>query len=286
MPIRKVLSRKLDVESRKMNREDLHTINNSSLTEYDWIESNVFTLLQYANASKLTLENLTIDEIASQIAFALSLPSTDAQITDIPDMVFKLSNGYPFWVEQICVFIEENGIEEFQKLASSLPNGPINKSREAGAGIAFRRKSVQEQSSLIAMQQGGSDSKIGKIDASTLSANKGGDNPLAFLIVSRFAKLTSDEQTLARYASIAGTDFCANVLRATLPPALSDHIPDLLDSLLRSGWITGCMSVGMCKMMYSFVHPLVFNTLYELTPLSVKRPVHRIVGEVSAVADD
>ena len=111
---------------------------------------------------------------------------------------------------------------------------------------------------------------------------------LEFLVVCRFAKLSVDEQSTARTASIIGTSFTADVLLNALPLQLGAYMPAILQSLVEHHWLQSKSEVnaaGAIRVEYSFSHPLMHQTLYDLTPSSVKRSIHLSIAQVMEVSD-
>ena len=105
---------------------------------------------------------------------------------------------------------------------------------------------------------------------------------LEFLVVCRFAKLTLDEQSIARTASIIGTTFTADVLSNALPKQLRPYMSNILSSLVESHWLHANSEQnpnGMITVEYSFSHPLLHKTLYDLTPSSVKSNIHLSIAK-------
>ena len=115
-----------------------------------------------------------------------------------------------------------------------------------------------------------------------LTGNVQSGAKLEILIVCRFAKLSVDEQRIARTASIVGTSFASDVLNNILPKQLRAYLPTILDSLVRSHWlnISSEQRAEGIRVQYSFSHPLLHRTLYDLTPSSVKCEVHLLIAKV------
>lgn len=110
------------------------------------------------------------------------------------------------------------------------------------------------------------------------------NNKLAFLIVCRFAKLTSDSQSVARSASIVGVEFTEAVLSCVIPASMKPKLSSILEVLVLSNWVTRSEAVskkGLSYSVYSFIHPMVHQTIYDLTPRSVRFSVHFNIAKVS-----
>jgi hypothetical protein len=106
---------------------------------------------------------------------------------------------------------------------------------------------------------------------------------LEFLVVCRFAKLSVDEQRVARTASIIGTSFTSDVLHSLLPKQLRPYLPTILHALVACHWLkVSNEQTAQCVLVeYSFAHPLLQQTLYDLTPCSVRTSMHLSIAQVS-----
>ena len=91
-----------------------------------------------------------------------------------------------------------------------------------------------------------------------------------------------DEQRIARTASIIGTTFTADVLNNALPKQLRPYMTIILHSLVDTHWLNANSEQnpnGMITVEYSFSHPLLHKTLYDLTPSSVKSKIHLSIAK-------
>ena len=65
-------------------------------------------------------------------------------------------------------------------------------------------------------------------------------------------------------------------------------MPAILQSLIENHWLKskteteGTFSGGI-KVEYTFTHPLMHKTLYDLTPSSVKRSIHFSIAQVRMI---
>jgi hypothetical protein len=99
---------------------------------------------------------------------------------------------------------------------------------------------------------------------------------LELFIVCRFEKLSSEDQNVLRHASIIGPEFSRDVLYGILSPRLRTKMFNSLISLVKNQWVTDVNIDSLSE--YSFVHPLLYQTLYDLTPASDKARLHYAVA--------
>jgi hypothetical protein len=104
-----------------------------------------------------------------------------------------------------------------------------------------------------------------------------GESKLSLLVICRFAKLSIDEQSVGRTASIIGSNFTLEVLNHLIPQKMRPFLSTVLRSLVEGHWLTRSSDtspMGAVIEEYSFIHPLVQDTLYDLTPASVRSEIH------------
>jgi hypothetical protein len=100
-------------------------------------------------------------------------------------------------------------------------------------------------------------------------------------------KLSREDKNILRTASIIGNRFSKEILYGILSPKMRTIMFTSLLSLVRSRWIVECI-VGSGKkkstefsfgtVEYTFVHPLFYQTLYDLTPAGDKAKLHYAVA--------
>lgn len=97
----------------------------------------------------------------------------------------------------------------------------------------------------------------------------------------RFAKLSVDEQRVARTASIIGTSFTSDVLHSLLPKQLRPYLPTILHALVACHWlkVSNEQTAQCVHVEYSFAHPLLQQTLYDLTPCRVRISMHLAIAQ-------
>lgn len=113
-------------------------------------------------------------------------------------------------------------------------------------------------------------------------ANKSTTSKLELFIVCRFEKLSSEDQNVLRTASIIGNNFSRDVLYGILSPTLRTQMDTSLSSLKKNQWVTDSKTNSnpehSINTEYSFVHPLLYQTLYDLSPASEKARLHYVVA--------
>ena len=113
-------------------------------------------------------------------------------------------------------------------------------------------------------------------------ANQSTTSQLELFIVCRYEKLSSEDQNVLRTASIIGNDFSKDVLYGILSPMMRTHMDSSLSSLKRNQWVTDSKTnfniESPTNMEYSFAHPLLYQTLYDLTPASDRARLHYAVA--------
>ena len=291
--------------------------------DYDWVEPQVQLLLRNDKASQVTLTNYSFSEVRTYLAHTLHTMSRLLP-KEIDRFVYQLSGGNPFWVQAICSFIKDYGIDEFERTVN-----PDKK--ETSERQTTRRRSVLDsfRSSLApaspkkfsSIESPSSSGKMSpdKVSARTAGAAVGsvapgiGGHKLSSLILCRLATLSTDEQSVARSAAIIGTEFTVDLLSEISSPTIQERLKLILASLVEktwlkvaplsdvgvsalpasansssrnSGWsVHGSRAAAGTVMVYSFVHSMVHATLYDLSPLSLKKSVHFTIAQVRLSRD-
>ena len=89
--------------------------------------------------------------------------------------------------------------------------------------------------------------------------------------IKKTEKLCREDQNILRTASIIGDTFSTDILYGVLPPKLRVKMFHSVDNLVRNQWIIEVPDdIGKFK----FVHPLFYQTLYDVTPASEKARLH------------
>lgn len=273
-------------------------INPEAVMTYDWVDTYVNRLTDYKKHSYIILPELTFNEVRAHVASTLKVSAKDLP-EGLDQMAFDLSGGSPFWVDEISTFLRTYGVQEF--ISSLEVKGDSNIKNSIVASLQFTRsRRIQEGRTPLTVEDtgGGSSPELSSPDCPPHSKSMRGSSSklfnllgtiksgskLEFLVVCRFAKLSMDEQSTARTASIIGTSFTADVLLSALPIQLGAYLTAILQSLIENHWLKSKTEVNSCgaiKVEYSFTHPLMHKTLYDLTPSSIKRSLHLTIAKVS-----
>ena len=254
-------------------------INPEAILCYDWIESYVDLITERKKSSYISLSEYTLKEVRTQIAGTLKVAVKDLP-KGLDQMAFHLSGGNPFWVDEISSFLVTYGVEEFISILETKKSNSNNNSVSTSANnhTIQSRNNPKIKPGGVPKIVRGSSSKLFNMFGTQKSGSK-----LEFLVVCRFAKLSVDEQSTARTASIIGTSFTADVLLNALPLQLGAYMPAILQSLIEHHWLQSKSEVnpaGVIRVEYHFSHPLMHQTLYDLTPSSVKKSIHLSIAQV------
>ena len=267
-------------------------INPEAKLSYNWINGYVNRLTDNKKCNYVLLPELNFSEVRTHIANTLKVAIKDLPV-GLDQMVIDLSGGNPFWVEEISTFLKTYGVQEFisnLEIKNDQKNGLIGQ-LQSPSTVLDRKSSMIRNSFIIeencstspidsqpAKLVKGSSSKLFNLLGTIKSGSK-----LEFLVVCRFSKLSMDEQSTARTASIIGESFTADVLHHALSLQLGIYMPAILQSLIENHWLKSKSEMnqtGAIKVEYSFTHPLMHKTLYDLTPSSVKISIHLSIAQV------
>eukprot|EP00598_Pedospumella_elongata_P013352 CAMPEP_0185010280 /NCGR_PEP_ID=MMETSP1098-20130426/94423_1 /TAXON_ID=89044 /ORGANISM="Spumella elongata, Strain CCAP 955/1" /LENGTH=2012 /DNA_ID=CAMNT_0027539123 /DNA_START=54 /DNA_END=6092 /DNA_ORIENTATION=- len=109
-----------------------------------------------------------------------------------------------------------------------------------------------------------------------VSDRRSRQNPLKQLVLVHFEAHTPDLQVLSKHASIIGTEFDENLLRAIVPPKLKNILTSCLDKLVEKRFIQ-CLDPQ--DRTFCFPNQLIQATLYELTPPSDAAHLHLLIAQ-------
>jgi hypothetical protein len=92
--------------------------------------------------------------------------------------------------------------------------------------------------------------------------------------------LSREDQNILRTASIIGRRFSQETLYGILSPKMRTQMFDSVLSLVKTRWIveTHATKGTDATVEYSFVHPLFYQTIYDLTPAGDKATLHYAVA--------
>ena len=103
------------------------------------------------------------------------------------------------------------------------------------------------------------------------------------IVLSRFSKLSLDEQIIIRIAAVAGAEFRVDVLDRTIPVPVRPYLCTILNALVDGYWLTSNTtqhtSNGSRRLHYSFCHPTVQSTLYEIATDTFRGSTHLKIAE-------
>lgn len=88
-------------------------------------------------------------------------------------------------------------------------------------------------------------------------------------------KLNREDQNILRIASIIGDVFSTEILYGVLPPKLRTHMANSIASLVDNQWIA---EMPADSGFFNFVHPLFYQTLYDVTPAGERATLHYSIG--------
>jgi predicted ATPase len=101
-------------------------------------------------------------------------------------------------------------------------------------------------------------------------------NSLQYLVMCLLEKLTSNQQLVAKYASIIGYEFNQTVLAAVLPVKLHPILNELLEALMEHGYVYMYIYVyvyiymhiyiyilHICIYIYMYIYTLMYRYEYE-----------------------
>lgn len=284
------------------------TVNN--LPSIDWMTSLRNRLLHYKYTSVITLTDFTKFEIDHLLRCTLKV---GVIVDGLVDLVYQLSSGNPFWVFEMAEFIQSIGPEEFIDAMTQID--PVDGGRNSSsyvraletahikrnATFSFSDKVFSKSekfNEVIVHPPAKSYVKPGKnkagavdfqgVEKASLSIDTDsaakenrsgstiGKSKLTLLIVYRLEKLSSDEQHILRTAAIIGYSFSRYILYGVLSSRLKAYMYDSLKVLLKKNWI--CAS-SQEDSEYVFNHPVVYNTLYDITPQSDRIAIHRTIAD-------
>ncbi|CAM9108718.1 unnamed protein product, partial [Ectocarpus sp. 8 AP-2014] len=201
--------------------------------------------------TKFSLSPFSKEELRQLLQHTLA-PRDRAGITEpLVDTVYSLSGGNPYWCVEVVRFIKENSV-----------------------GIFMSRIAVQEAGG------GGEDS--GTVNGSAVSSpEEAMMGRMGILVVCRFERLLVEEQSVVRYASVAGLEFSMDLLLAVLPRNIRPQLDLIIQARERcsSALVTARFVVYSRHTYYKFRNSMVHMVLYNLTPASSRKRMHKAVAQ-------
>lgn len=236
--------------------------NKQDFIRYDWTDSNIEKAKTLMRVVHINLTSLTLEEIKSLMKIRLkhSCHKISGQSeAEIANLVHELAGGSFFWAAEVIEFIKANGIEGFLSTVKSEDSSHHDSSPSTPTTSA---------STAIAL----STTSTSAMDPTVMTSK------LTALIISRFSKLTNEEQQVAKSASVVGKDITADVLVRTLPHRLREKVDEYLESLEKQSWLRSYIDSND-QTRYSFAHHLFQSTLYECIPTSTVKQLHLHIAE-------
>ncbi|CAM9267702.1 unnamed protein product, partial [Hapterophycus canaliculatus] len=166
-------------------------------------------------------------------------PQDRAGITEnLVNTVYGLTGGNPYWCVEVGRFIKDNNVEIFMN--------------------------------RIAVEASGGDDS-GRTAASTPEEAMMGR--MGILVVCRFERLLVEEQSVMRYASVAGLEFSMDLLHTVLPRNIRPQLELLMQALVSARFV-----VYSRHTYYKFRNSMVHMVLYNLTPASSRQKMHKAIA--------
>ncbi|CAM9936171.1 unnamed protein product, partial [Choristocarpus tenellus] len=116
----------------------------------------------------------------------------------------------------------------------------------------------------------GQDSGEGKPDAKGAALM----SRLGVLVVCRFERLLVEEQSVIRCASVAGVEFSICLLQVVMPRNIRAQLELIIQAL-----VTAKFLVYSRHSYYRFRSTMVHTVLYNLTPASSRKKIHKAVAD-------
>lgn len=224
-------------------------------------------LLRHDNVHFLNLPKYSFQETRSHFLYHMNFNLTLPAKLDLH--VYKLSGGNPFWINHIISFINEHGIDEFMQMME-FKLKKEEKTRRKSFFPAFLATATSTTESIAT-------TTTDTAASVTTNENLETANKLNHFILCRLEKLSLESQEVLRGASIVGNNFSEILLRSCVTEVLHPKLNPILTSLVESGWITKDLNSSESPTKdksYWFCHEVILNTLYQLSPKSLKETLH------------
>lgn len=291
-------------------------LNESDITERDIPAWALRRLVQSSNCFIISLADYNNQEIldalkqSSSSSVVVQQQYSFESLKKLADLIYQVSAGNPFWVEEILDFIYSAGIGSFMHMLLNGNNsGTTATQREdsgsgtigpGGLASTIRSTSNNVVSNISpalhlvrrssSVHRTNTDAKITEdeaamqaIDTATAQQQQFDMSKLETFIICRFEQLTSDDQKVARIASVVGHTFDQFLLYAILPRRLKAVMYRSLRILTESKWIS---SLTNDDAEYAFNHPFIASTLAKLNPGKEKRYIHRCCAQFLEEGDN
>jgi predicted ATPase len=236
------------------------------------------TIQQQPCTVAMFLDPLELDDVSDLIAVVFQ------GFKVIPRPAIKvlgsIAGGNPFWVMEAAQHIRKECSSELDVLAAVLEHGDLQE-------VAQELDAFEKKLSSLMRTMFGTDvmskrkTKKGTSDAGT------NESKLSSLVVSRYERLSPEEQTLLRWGSVFGPMIPATLLYDVLPSSIHDVAGELIIQLARKHFLQPCGHAftsmdpqnQQLSLVYCFTNPIIRSTIYELTPTSKRQQLHRFVAD-------
>lgn len=257
-----------------------------------WEKQYKDIILKHKYTTLVTLENFTNDEMDRMLCSVLGVRTVPEELAAL---VHDFSGGSYFWIREIVNFIKEHGSEQFMAAVGESSTTEAETEEDNAMG------SPQGRPSPAPLTRGMSNaSLLTRPNAPpTLSRSNSIMRPLARgqsfktlittrqktsqfqlkmnkLILCRFEGMHSDVQRILRTAAIIGMIFSDHVLYGVLPVHLKPEMATCMKWMLNLKWLYKDTDDPT---LYQFVHTHAHQVIYELTPTSERKNIHRLIAE-------
>ncbi|RYH30580.1 hypothetical protein EON65_04680 [archaeon] len=259
----------------------------------------------------LALDNYTPDDILSMLSDIYAVERTEKSAsssnlimspkaskqreslkTELSSFIFQLSDGDPFWVEEFLSFVVEVGVDSFLKtMQKGSKEAALNSPRSKLVRIADDIPDKPIMSPLLrGMSCGLNVAESFLVHSDTYDEDDYATHlsKLESFILTRLERLSSDCQIILRTASILGYKFSRHVLYGVLRRKLRNKMTVALQELVQKKWLSKIantsavssedkefLSVSSEVSDFKFNHVLFQSTLYQLTPASERKEIHK-----------
>ncbi len=224
-------------------------------------------LLRRDSTTTITVSAYTLEDTKSA---ALSSLSKDIQKESISEdlfvNIFQLSGGSPFWIKEICSYINHYGLDDFK----------TNTEEQNVSYLASVASSLVNNNGKLSFSV--NDRNISRVDGRNLS----------HFITARFSKLGVKEQYILKYASICGNLFNTDILLELIQyhggigsQITIDDLGNILNYLVDSNWLH-VIDVEIKNdliLNYKFNHGAIQKIIYSFTPVTVRKQMHKLIAE-------
>mmetsp|Transcript_27908 Transcript_27908/g.26759 ORF Transcript_27908/g.26759 Transcript_27908/m.26759 type:complete len:1469 (+) Transcript_27908:102-4508(+) len=266
------------------------------------LQFNYRKLCKHSNTRVVIMNIYTIREISDLLCSVLGIERCPEELAS---MVHQFSGGIPFWIRKMALFIHSTGPEEFMTAMSPRRNksNSLEFQKNKSNSLTLKKNSSFCTHDLRPQGHESKDSSISthvfpiqtaRGDSSfNIHGNRSQDNEntlyenekskttgnLELFIVCRLEKLLKTDKSILRTASMLGRTFSENILFGILSGKLQNELENSIKSLIKNQWILEDQKTSLDgHRTYTFVHPLFYQTIYDLTPKSDRVRLHYAIA--------